>query len=119
MATLLSPSIRLVRRALAMLALLVVAVHALTPATMPVERVAGSAFSAATYDVAVEETAHTPGQAEMRAGDAPDGWVEEPGPAPMLASRVASVEQVAYRSYRHSHHTPPALPIWTRGPPSA
>lgn len=117
--TVLSPSIRFFRRALAVLVVLVVAVHALTPATTPVERVAGSAFSAATYDVAIEGSAQAVDKAEMRGGNAPGPRVEEPDPAPMLASRAASVERVAYRSYRRSHRDPPALSIWSRGPPSA
>lgn len=112
-----SPLMRTVRRALAVLALLIVAVHALTPATTPVERVAGSPFSVATYDVAIGGT----GQPEIgngaQTGDGPDPKPDYAVVGLTLASPVPGAK-FAYRSYRQSHRDPPAVPIWSRGPPS-
>lgn len=110
------PSIRLLWRALAVLAMLVVAAHALTPATTPFERVAGSAFSAATHDVAIGGLARAAIGAENRVGDKPVPSFGVSGL--MRAEGAMPSEKLAYQSYRRSHADPPELPIWSRGPPS-
>jgi hypothetical protein len=112
-----SPLIRTVRRALAVLALLIVAVHALTPATTPVERVAGSPFSVATYDVAIGGTGQVEIGDDAHLGDGPDPRSDYAMAGSLASSPVAGTK-FAYRSYRQSHRDPPAIPIWSRGPPS-
>jgi hypothetical protein len=112
-----SPLIRTVRRALAVLALLIVAVHALTPATTPIERVAGSPFSVATYDVAIGGTGQVEIGDDAHLGDGPDPRSDYAMAGSLASSPVAGAK-FAYRSYRQSHRDPPAIPIWSRGPPS-
>ena len=107
------------RRAVAALVVLLIACHALAPVAAPLERVSGSAFSSATFDVSVMR-GRTGESVRRLAGIVP---------APMAHSDTAPAKPPLAMPMRPPSHAwplalaPPAapdIPSWVaRGPPAA
>lgn len=106
------------RRAVAALLVLLIACHALAPVTAPLERVSGSAFSSATFDVSVMR-ARTTESVRRLAGIAPAPAVrsEAPPARPRLAG--ARPQPDAWPQALAPPAAPGIAPLVARGPPAA
>lgn len=104
-------------RIVAALMLATIGVHAATPASQPLERGHGSAFSAATYNVSLKSdraTAAIERPAIVPVGD---------GVAPVAAPTTALMDDAIGPDIRYRAQAPPPPPRPThpspRGPPTA